>query len=207
MGSMTITSPPDAAMEFYSPTIVGTALVGQQTITRKALPAEERMQAFSIRHTVPTQELLLSVKDTPPFVLSVKLPGDKKVLEIPQGGEAQVVVKAVRRPEPVPKPEPGKPAPKPPPPDPNRDRITVAPLNPPSPPPGIGMETVFIPSDKEEVTIKITAAPWTRPDVIQSLILGGTRYRNDQQLTRVAPAIPIKVLKPPEVKKPPAGKK
>jgi hypothetical protein len=204
---MTMTSPPDAAMEFYSPAVVGTATVGAQTVTRKALPAEEQMQAFSFRHTVPTQELLLSVKDTPPFVLSVKLPGDKKILEIQQGTEAQIVVRATRRPQPEPKPDPSKPPakppPKPPPKDPNAERIALAAANPP--PPGITVPQAYLPADKEEVTITIKAEPWARPEIIQNLILGGTRYDAGQPLTRVAPAIPIRVLKPPE-KKPPEKK-
>ena len=224
---MTITSPADAPKEFYSLTIAGTAAVGEQTVTRKALPAEEQMQAFSFRHTVPTQELLLSVKDSPPFTLFVRLPGDAKVLELQQDSETTVLVKAVRRheaePE-LPKPEaapvakppaqtgakppakqPPKPEVKPPAKkDPNEDRIGLAAADPPAPP-GLTVAQTVMPADKDQVELKIKAEKWARPGVTQSLIITGTVFRKGQQLSRIAPAIPVKVLKAPE-KKPEAKK-
>jgi hypothetical protein len=229
---MTLTSPADVPKGFYAPTIVGTAIVGEQTMTRKALPAEERKQAFAFMHTVPTQELFFSVVDPPRFTLSVKLPGDKKFLEVSQGGEAALTVKVVRNPEPEPKPEPkeqpkpepksgakpgakpaSKPASKPPAkPDPNEGRIDIAGARLPPPPAGMPQpqqtvkvgEAAILPGN-DEVEVKIRAEKNAKPDIVQNVIIAGTGKFRGEQIVRIAPAVPVRVL-PVESTKPEAKK-
>jgi hypothetical protein len=193
---MTITSPPDTPMGFLSPSIVGTATVDKETITRKALPAEEQTQAFSFRHTVPTQELLLAVMESPPFKLSVELPPGK-IIEVPQGGETQVVIKVARKeipqqdaqPDPKAKPAAAKEEPKP--------QIVLSTGYPP-PPPGLSIKTAFIAPEMNEVTVTILAAKNAPPEIVRNLILSGTGRFGAENVTRIAPAIPVKVLLPPD---------
>lgn len=47
-------------------TLVGAATVGQETIVREAVPAEDRMQAFLWRHLVPAREWMVQVLAPPP---------------------------------------------------------------------------------------------------------------------------------------------
>jgi hypothetical protein len=214
---MTLTAPANAPLGLSSPTLTGEATVDGQTITRKALPGEEQMQAFSFRFTVPSQEMLLAVTESPPFTLSVSLPPEQKVVEIPQGGEAQVTVKVTRKPPPPPENKPeAKPADKPGDKPPAKDadqpkkkppakeepmpRITLTATD-PAPPPGVSIKTAFIPPDQDQTTVTITAAPSARPDVIQNLVLSGTTSVKGQPMTRIAPAIPLKVVAAPKAPK------
>jgi hypothetical protein len=198
---LTLTAPSDAAMQVLSPTILGTATVGKDTTTRQALPAEEMMQAFSYRHIVPTQELLLSVREAPPFTMSVKLPPGG-VLTIPQGGEAQVVARVTRKKVPPPLPAP-------PPPEPRARGKAAPPLKdqPPEqvvvtaggipPPPGITVTPAFIPPEGDEVAVTIKAAKSARPDIPRSLVLVGTTRVGRGKQSRLTPAIPVRVVAAP----------
>ena len=93
---LTITAAANAAPGFYLPTIVGTATADKQTLVRKAIPVESVVQAFYIKHWVPTKGCVLEVREAAFFTLSANLP-PKQVLEVKQGGSVQVVVKAARR--------------------------------------------------------------------------------------------------------------
>ncbi len=95
---LTITAAANAAPGLYLPTIVGTATVDKQTLVRKAVPVESVVQAFYIKHWVPTKGCVLEVKEGAFYALSSNNPPDK-VLEIKQGGSEKVVVKASRRAE------------------------------------------------------------------------------------------------------------
>ena len=93
---LTITAPPDAPLTVFAPTIVGTATLNNQPLTRTAVGAEDVMQAFSYRHVVPTKEFVVAVIETSLFSLSTNAP-PQDGLQVKQGAEAQVVVKAVRK--------------------------------------------------------------------------------------------------------------
>jgi len=93
---LTITAPPNAASALLSPTIVGTAAIGEQTVTRKAVGAEDIMQAFSLRHDVPTKEFLVAVIESAFFTLSANIP-PTAVREVRQESQIPVVVKASRK--------------------------------------------------------------------------------------------------------------
>ena len=69
--------------------MVGRAQIRGQTVSRPVVPAEDMMQAFSYRHLVPAQELLVAVTkgrpQAPGLGLAVRLP-----VRIPAGGTAEV---------------------------------------------------------------------------------------------------------------------
>jgi hypothetical protein len=202
---MTLTSPADVPKDINAPTVVGTATVGGKTVTRKAMPAEELLQAFFIKHTVSTQELFMSVTDTPRFTLSVKLPGDQKVLEVPAGGETTVQVAVKRNPEPEPKPGAKTPAqspPKPPPKKgPNEGRINLGVFNPfppvpgkPQPQPIFTVADASILPDKDQAEVKIKVDAKAKPDTVHSLVLRGEGNFGGDKPVKIAPAIPVRIL-------------
>jgi len=93
---LTISAPPDAAVAVLSPTTVGTATIGEQAVTRTAVGAEDIMQAFSLRHDVPTKEFLVAVIESALFTLSANIP-PTAVREVRQESQLPVVVKASRK--------------------------------------------------------------------------------------------------------------
>ena len=72
--------------------IVGRARAGRRNVTRAAVPAEDMMQAFGLRHLVPARELFVhltrSWRNTP----SMRLVGDRP-MKLPLGGTAKVRIK------------------------------------------------------------------------------------------------------------------
>jgi len=54
--------------------VEGTAEIGARTVTRRAVPAEDMMQAFIYRHWVPAEELLAVIAETEPVSVTVTLP-------------------------------------------------------------------------------------------------------------------------------------
>jgi hypothetical protein len=75
----------------------GRAAIGDQTVTRLAVPCEDSMQAFLYRHLIPSQQLLVAVLGgrfrPPPLELAEGGP-----LRIPANGTAQVRVRTGRLP-------------------------------------------------------------------------------------------------------------
>ncbi|KKK86093.1 hypothetical protein LCGC14_2766690, partial [marine sediment metagenome] len=93
---LTITAAEDAAFALFSPTIVGTATIGEQAVSRSAVGAEDIMQAFSLRHDVPTKEILVAVIESAFFTLSTDIP-PTEVREVLQESEIPFVVRASRK--------------------------------------------------------------------------------------------------------------
>ena len=94
---MTITTPHIAGAKPVSLELQGTAIVSGQIVTRKAMPAEDMMQAFLYRHLVPSQQLLIAVvkrRFSPPLFESV---GNNPV-RIAAGNSAQVRFKIAKQP-------------------------------------------------------------------------------------------------------------
>jgi len=93
---MTLTAPVQAPAEPVALELEGRARVGGQTISHRAVPADDVMQAFLYRHLVPARELLVFVQKarwgTPP----VELVGDSPI-RIPAGGSAAVQLRAGKR--------------------------------------------------------------------------------------------------------------
>jgi hypothetical protein len=93
---LTVTAPPDARVALFSPTVVGTATLDKDVVTREAGGAEDVMQAFSLRHDVPTREILVAVIESADFTLTTNiLPSE--VRGVRQESQVPVVVKALRK--------------------------------------------------------------------------------------------------------------
>ena len=54
--------------------IEGTANCGSQTVCRRAIPAEDMMQAFAYRHLVTAQKFLVQVAEPDPVTVTLRLP-------------------------------------------------------------------------------------------------------------------------------------
>jgi hypothetical protein len=167
---LTITAPPDAPSSVFSPAIVGTATLNNQPLTRTAVGAEDVMQAFSYRHVVPTKEFVVAVIETSLFSLSTNAP--PQGLEVKQGAEAQVVIKAARK-------EGAK--------FPINLAVVDAPL-------GITVKIAPIPADQDEVPITFTVPAQAPAGAKVNLILNGTMAADKESATRTAPAVSIKIL-------------
>ncbi len=167
---LTITAPPDAPLNAFAPAIIGRATLNDQPFTRTAVGAEDVMQAFSYRHVVPTQEFVVAVIETSLFSLSTNAPTPDG-LEVKQGAEAQVVVKATR--------QEGATFP-----------IDLAVVDAPA---GITMKTASIPADQDEVTITLSVPAQASAGWKVNLILSGKMSTDKQTATRTAPAIPIRI--------------
>jgi hypothetical protein len=181
---LTITAAANAAAGLYLPAIVGTATADKQTLVRKAVPVESVVQAFYIRHWVPTKGCVLEVKEGAFYALSWNNP-PAKVLEIKQGGSEKLVVKAARRAE-------GKfpvnlallpPAP-----------LIPAPQGAPPPPPGANVQVAPIPADKDEATVTISVPPQSPVGLRQTILVSGTMNTGKESITRLLPAIAVKVV-------------
>jgi hypothetical protein len=163
-GRLTITSPPDAATGILSPTILGTAPVGQHA----AQPAEAMMQAFAYTHYIPTDHLYLAVIPTAAFTISA----DSPPLELRPADESSIVVKIHRM--------PGVQA-----------AVTVLPQRLAN---GLILtKTAQVPADKDEVTIPLSIDKDAKPGTRQDLILSAVMRVGGQAITRYAPAITIRV--------------
>ena len=234
-----------------------------QPLVREAVPAEEVMQAFSLKHHVPTQEFLLSASAPATFALSTNIPATE-VREVPQGSELAVVVKASREgikaalgraeaekkaadealakvkgdlekaktdyeaaekaaqeAETAAAPEKRKLA------DEakarqdqlindekaantkvdeagkkvdaaKKDAEGPITLVADAPPGGISVTSAVIPADKDEVTITLAVAKQVGVGFRQNIIISGSTQIANQNVTRFAPAIPIRVVAAPQ---------
>ena len=91
--SLTLSAPPEAPGGPVALQLEGRARIGEETVSRPVLPAEELTQAFSYHHLVPARELLAVVRPTTWRPLPAELPGLGPV-RVPAGGTALVRVNA-----------------------------------------------------------------------------------------------------------------
>ena len=162
---LTLTAPSDAPLGIHMPTITGTATIGDRTVTRRALPAEDVMQAFIYHHLLPTDEFLLTVVEPGPFKLIPQMP--EGFIRFGAGRTAFLVVKAERKPEAK-----------------GAIRLTLS-----NPPQGVRMPNAVIPPGKDEVKCEIRYPNKTPNTVRYNLILSGTMRVGKETLTTIAPAI------------------
>jgi hypothetical protein len=170
----TITAPLDAPAGLLSPTVVGTGKIADQEVVRQASPAEQVMQAFGIKHRVPTQELAMAVAESEFFTLATGLAPDK-ALEVPQGGEAQVTVKAVRG---------------------NKGKGQIR-LFGDQPPRGITVKSATLAPDKDEAAVTLSASKQAVVGYTQNVVIAGALKVGKDTITRVTPVVPIKVVAAP----------
>ncbi len=181
---LTITAPRDAPLTAFPVTMVGTATLNNQPLMRTVVGAEDVMQAFSYRHIIPTKEFLVAVMEAPSFTLALSAP-PKEPLQVAQATEVQVAVKAFRK-------------------DTAKGPITLA-ID--GPPPGITIKPAVIPPDKDEMAVTIVVAKEAAVGLRHNIILNGTLKTDKETSTRLAPAVPVKVVAPPPPPPPPAPKK
>jgi hypothetical protein len=94
--TMTLTAPLDAGEAPVGLRLLGRARVGKATITRRAIPSEDVMQAFLWRHLAPSRELVMSVKKMKWAPPSARRVGETPLL-IPARGEVEVRYEVARR--------------------------------------------------------------------------------------------------------------
>ena len=93
---MTLTAPCERSDPPRALRLDGRARIGEATITRTAVPADDMMQAFAYWHMVPAQELLVAATRLGRRVPDVEM-ADSAPVRIPAGGSARVQVKAAWR--------------------------------------------------------------------------------------------------------------
>jgi hypothetical protein len=86
---LTLTVPFDRPDEPARVSVVGHAEIDGQQVTRTAIPADDKMQAFAYRHLVPAQDLLVAVTSAGPARGAMRLIDDQ-VIQLPVGGSGQV---------------------------------------------------------------------------------------------------------------------
>ena len=69
--------------------VEGTAEIGSRTVSHRAVPAEDMMQAFIYRHLVPADELLVMVTEPEPVAVTLELP-KSGVIEARPGGKISI---------------------------------------------------------------------------------------------------------------------
>jgi hypothetical protein len=74
----------------------GRARIDGETLVRRAVPADDMMQAFIYRHLVPSRELVAAVRRRPPGLPAELASSDP--VRIPAGGRAEVVARMPRHP-------------------------------------------------------------------------------------------------------------
>ena len=180
---LTITAAADAKPVFYCPTVAGAATVDGRDVVRRAVPVETLVQAFYVKHMVPTQGSPVEVTPGRAFSLSTDVPRGK-LLEVKQGGETQVVVKVVRAADgKFPVSVAALPA------------FRVVPLNKFARPPlAVGVKAAPIPADKDEATVSLSVPRQMPAGGVQNIILAGTMNMGKERITRLTPAIAVKVI-------------
>jgi hypothetical protein len=174
-GRLTITAPLDAKVGILAPAVLGKAKAGEETITRKAEAAESVMQAFAYTFNIPAKQLFLAVIPPSAYSLAAKVDAGK-VLEVRPDTETQIVVKVNRKENAL------------------KNSVFFAVLR---PAPGISLNSVNCPPDKDEATITLTVAKEAKIGLVQNIILSAAMRTPKETITRFAPAFAIKVVAPP----------
>ena len=128
-------------------------MLGKEPLVRPAQPAEEIMQAFSVKHNVPTRELAVAVIEPALLVLSTNVPPERP-LEVRRESEVQVIIRAGRL----------------------GDAKGPVALSLDSPPAWLTLKpaTAVIPADKQEVTLTLSISKQAPAGGRQDLFFSGT---------------------------------
>ncbi len=169
-GRLTITAPPDAPAGVLSPTVNGFAIIGQETVMRRAESAEAVMQAFAYTHVLPTEKLWLAVIPQTAFSIT----SDAGPIEVKPGSETPITVKVHRK-------------------DGVRAPVTIMPIR-------LANNTITskvaqVPPDTAEATVVLTVSKDAKP-TRQDVILSAFMRAGTQTITRYAPAIKVRVVAP-----------
>jgi len=181
---VTLTAPPTELAEPVSLSLQGSAMIQGQLQMRKAVPAEDMMQAFAYRHLVPAKELEVAVLKRPNPRATMTILSATPV-RMPPGGTARIEV--------------GIPGPR------IAERAQFE-LN--SPPEGITIQNTSPTRDGVEIVVQTDAAK-IKPGLKGNLIINGyvprpaetnaakTKANNNQRIPLGAlPAIPFEIITP-----------
>ena len=182
---VTLTAPPTALPEPVSLSLQGCAVFQGRALLRKAVPAEDMMQAFAYRHLVPVKELEVAVLKRPnPRATMTILSGTP--VRMPPGGTARIEV--------------GLPGPR------IAERAQFELSNPPE---GITIQNASPVRDGVEIVLQTDAAK-IKPGLKGNLIINGyvprpaetnaakPKANNNQRMPLGAlPAIPFEIIPPP----------
>jgi hypothetical protein len=89
---VTLTAPAETNDTPINLTVEGFALINDQAVLHRAVPAENRMQAFAYWHLVPAKDLEVSLSNRGQFRVPLKII-DPASIKIPAGGTAGVKVR------------------------------------------------------------------------------------------------------------------
>ena len=182
---VTLTAPPAERAEPVSLSLQGSAMIQGQMQTRKAVPAEDMMQAFAYRHLVPAKELEVAVLKRPPPRATMTILSGSPV-RVPPGAAARIEV--------------GLPGPR------IAERAQFELSNPPE---GISIQKASPIGGGVEIVLQTDAAK-VKPGLKGNLIITGyvprpvetnaakPKGNNNQRLPLGAlPAIPFEIIPPP----------
>jgi len=94
---LTLTVPSRAPEEPISLHLEGRAMIAERIVRRRAIPAEDMMQAFIYRHLVPAEEWMVAVTEGKRFRPPIKLQ-DRAPVKLPAGGTARARLSVPRAP-------------------------------------------------------------------------------------------------------------
>lgn len=177
---MTLTAPSTALDKPVALQVEGRAMIGDQPVIRRAVGAEDRMQAYLYRHLVPSQELLVAMRPARRSLPAVELTGQLPVT-LAVDGTAEVRLKCSARQF-------------------ARElRLTLQ-----DPPKGISLHDVRI--VPEGLAFSLKADGTVDPKLVDNLIVEAVREftpaangqpaKKRQQPVGVLPAIPIRATDP-----------
>jgi len=182
---VTLTAPPTELAEPVSLSLQGSAMIQGQVQVRKAVPAEDMMQAFAYRHLVPAKELEVAVLKRPPPRATMTILSGSPV-RMPPGATARIEV--------------GLPGPR------IAERAQFELSNPPE---GISIQKASPVRDGVEIVLQTDAAK-VKPGLKGNLIINGyvprpaetnaakPKTNNNQRMPLGAlPAIPFEIIPPP----------
>ena len=183
---VSLTAPHDVPLGIHTPTIIGKAAIGEETVTHRALPTEDVMQAFYYHHLLPTDEFLLSVVEAGPFQIVPIVPPEGYV-RFGAGRTAFLDVKVVR--------EKGV-----------KGSIRLSLHNAPK---GIRMSSATISADKDEAKCEIKLPTKTPNNIRLNLIISGSMKVGNKNATTISPVVLAlgPAAKPPQVARPAATSK
>ena len=173
-GRLTITSPPGAPAGILAPVVTGMALIGKDSVLRRAESAESLMQAFAYTHVLPTSQLFLACIPGTGYTISSDVP-EGKVLELKPQSDTPIRIKIARK-ENV------------------KAGVTITAVRLANG--AITTKGVFIAPEKDEAEIILTVSKDAKPGLRQDVIVNGLMRANNQTIVRFARAIPVVVVAP-----------
>jgi hypothetical protein len=171
-GRLTITSPEGAAPGVLSPLITGMAVIGKDTMMRRAESAESLMQAFAYTHVLPTERLFLAVIPGTAYRLATSM-AEGTVLEVKPESDTPITVKVLRK-------------------DGVKAGVTIPAVRLANN--TITTKGVFVAPEKDEAEIVLTVAKDAKVGLRQDMIVSGMMRANNQTIVRYARAIPVMVV-------------